>query len=233
MGVATWRTQGLCDNFVAKDPCANNVDSVFADSIVVRDRLACHACGFSSRRSKQVRSGHMQLMPIDGNYDSRVSTNWVTVCPYCHAFYRMTDALSSGKYRVISAPWISQSELSNIIRPLLIILGDVDHLYYAEAMQIYKTLLSAESAVAAIFPHIPATDPTPADNLRRYFNLLDSVLTDDQYDERAIFASSLRLIPERTQFIEESRYWDAAIYNQYPLSKWERLISWKQDQKLA
>ena len=233
MTIVSWRSKGSSDVFTSLDPCIAGKDQDFVNSVLVRDKLKCVECGFQSRRSKQVKSGHMQLRPLDFNYDSRDLKNWITVCPYCHAFHRMTSAIDSEKYRVISAPWISQAELSKIVRPLIVILSDVDHLYYAEALQIYKTILSAESAVAALFPHIPATAATPADNLRRYFNLFDSVLTEQQYANRMIFASSLRIVPEKSHFIEESKYWNAAIFNQYPLSKWERLVSWKQDRESA
>ncbi len=231
MSLISWRNKGDCDTFVLQDPLSSEQDAQFIESVLLHGRLTCSDCGFQSRRSKQVKSGFMQIRPRNSDYDSRDIKNWSVVCPFCHAFYRMIAALDSEKYRVIAAPWISQSELSNIVRPLLVILSDVDHLYYTEALQIYKTLLSSESAVAALLPHIPATEATPADNLRRYFNLFDSVLTEQQYNHRHIFASSLRVIPDRTHFSVESKYWNAAIYNQYPLSKWERLVSWKLEQE--
>lgn len=231
MATISWRYKGSCDSFVSQDPLSGNQDCAFIEAVLFQSKLTCSDCGFQSRPSKQVKSGFMQIRPRNADYDSREVSNWTVVCPFCHAYYRMTAALDSEKYRIIAAPWISQSELSNIVRPLLVILSDIEHLYYTEALQIYKTLLSSESAVAALLPHIPATEATPADNLKRYFNLFDSVLTDQQYLDRHIFASSLRMIPDKAHFSVESNYWNAAIYNQYPLSKWERLVSWKLEQK--
>lgn len=233
MSLISWRNKGACDTFVLQDPLSSESNTDFVEAVLLRGRLTCSECGFQSRRSKQIKSGFMQIRPLNSDYNSREVNNWSVVCPFCHAYYRMTAALDSEMYRIIAAPWITQAELSNIVRPLLVILSDVDHLYYTEALQVYKTLLSAESAVAALLPHIPATEATPADNLRRYFNLFDSVLTEKQYEDRHIFASSLRIIPDKAHFSVESKYWNAAIYNQYPLSKWERLVSWKLEQKSA
>lgn len=233
MSVVAWRIKGDWERFCSHDTLMEPDIRAFAESVLLRDRLTCRCCGFSSRRSKQISTGYMELRPIDGNYDGREPFHWETVCPFCHAAFKMTDALNSGRFRVISAPWVTQAELSNILRPVLIVLKDVDHLYYAEALQVYKSFLSAESAVAALLPNIPATENTPAENLRRYFNLLDSVIDDSQYEHRHLFASSLRVMPDKAYFKDELAYWDAAIFSNYPLSKWERLAAWKCDQQLA
>ncbi len=227
MSVVAWRTQGTSQPFIEQGAELSEELVSFIDSVLLRDQLVCQLCGFTSRRSTEIKTGYMQIRPLSSNYDNRNAMDWVTCCPFCHAFHCMTDALDSGQYHVIAAPWISQAELSNVIRPVLIILSDKNHIYYAEALDVYKTLLSAESTVATLLPHVPATEKTPARNLRRYFNLLDTVLTDEQYANRAMFSAGLRVLPDIAFFDDQSAYWDAAQYSNYPVSKWERLVSWK------
>ena len=232
MTMLSWRVSDGWEVFASYSLlCENKPSLKFAFDIIKRDGCRCNDCGFTSRLSKKVPTGYMTVHPIEGDYLNRDIDRWHTLCPFCSSAKNVISAMTTGDYKVVAAPWISQHELFNVVRPLLCILSDPDHLYYAEALQSYKRIEASENSLATLIPNIPDTEKTASLNIRKYFLLMDSVLTDEQYQQRSYIVDGLRLLPTKSYSSDEIDYWNQAVYKNYPLSKWERLINWKKEQK--
>lgn len=226
----SWKAEGDWEPFCSQEAFEWQEVRELAEEVMQRDSFTCRHCDFRSRPSKQVFSGFMQLQAENGDYSQRSAEAFATVCPFCHAYRHLPWALSSGNYRLIAAPWITQLELGSVSRALLAVISQLEHLYYAEAVGLYMHFEKCEASVATLIPVVPTVKDTREENLAHFVNLLISVVDDDLYPERQRYLHPLRLLPKVKAFKKESDYWYKAIYQTYPLSKWEKMLSWKQEQ---
>jgi len=225
----SWNAEGDWEPFCTQAAFEWQTVRELAAEVLQRDLYTCHRCSFRSRPSRQVFSGYMQLEAIGGDYDVRDPQEYVTVCPFCHANRHLQWALESGNFRLIAAPWISRLEIVTVTRALLSVITQLEHLYYAEAVQLYMHFEKCEASVATLIPVVPTSKDTREENLAHFTRLLASVVDESLYPNRDLYLHPLRLLPKAKAYKQESNYWYQAVYKSYPLSKWEKMLAWKQE----
>ena len=107
---------------------------VARNETLLRDNYVCQCCDFFDQ-SNQV------LHFLDGNYINFNQSNLATICLLCHQTFSINDETKRNSTKLIWLPELSQANLNNLVRALLII-------KYRESTKFLATALKDTNTIA-------------------------------------------------------------------------------------
>ncbi len=208
-----WRVKGPWQLFMGP-ASASREESIrtLADNVITKDAFRCQCCGLASHKTELQPTGFLEIRPINNDYDDRSMEKWQTVCTFCHAQTVLIHSLESRKYKLIAAPWLTQSSLNAVLWPLFAVLNDHHQTNYSDALEAYKVFEKQQLAVGTLIGCLPTHNKTPQDNILDFLRAINLSMEHDQYDRRQRFLGGLRLLPVASYFAEQSSF-----YHEYRL----------------
>ena len=98
----------------AKAKEANKSFETVRQEVLLRDRMTCQACGFSSVSTKDRPSGGLEVHHIDDDHTNNKKENLVTLCPFCHMVFTLGRRGASFMGELVWLPEIEQRNLSRL-----------------------------------------------------------------------------------------------------------------------
>ena len=177
--------------------------------VLARDDFTCVFCSFRSPKWQEIH--HLN----DDHSDFSLS-NLATACPFCHQCFHLGLAGSTAGGLLIWLPEMSQVELNHLSRALFVAMRDDKSKIYAAASGLY---MSMESRGVFMDQHFAAGASDPG-VLGQAFLKMKS----DTYEKRADYLKNIRLLPQRSRFEPQVKYWAETIFRDLQPETWERLI---------
>jgi intracellular multiplication protein IcmJ len=172
--------------------------------VLERDQNACRYCGFKSDR-------FMSVVNLDHNYQNNALPNLVTACSLCMPCLFLDGIGTDGKTGgiLIIEETVSQTDLNHFCRALFCSMLR-DAAYRGKLQSTYIGLQERKQAVEKLFG--------PQTSNPNIFGqtLIDSGITPEQLLKHPVM-STLRLLPLRKYFLDESAYWRQTTFAVVPI----------------
>jgi intracellular multiplication protein IcmJ len=93
---------------------ANKSFETVRREILLRDRMTCQGCGFSSVATNDRPSGGLEVHHIDDDHTNNKKENLVTLCPFCHMVFSLGRRGASFAGDLIWMPEVEQRDLNRL-----------------------------------------------------------------------------------------------------------------------
>lgn len=177
--------------------------------VLARDDYICQFCGFRAHQWQEVHH-------LDDDHNNMTMSNLSTACAFCHQCFHLGLAGSTAGGQLIWLPEISQVELNHLARALFVAMRDDKGKVYAAASGLYMSL---ESRGVFMEQHFAAGASDPGILGQAFLKMKP-----DLYAGRADFLRNIRLLPQRSRFEVQVKYWSEKVFHDVPPESWERLI---------
>jgi intracellular multiplication protein IcmJ len=177
--------------------------------VLARDDFTCIFCQFKAHKWQEVHH-------LDDDHGNLTLSNLVTACAFCHQCFHLGLAGSTAGGQLIWLPEMTQVELNHLARALFVAMRDDKSKVYAAASGLYMSL---ESRGVFMEQHFAAGASDPG-ILGQAFLKMKS----EMYENRADFLRNIRLLPQRSRFEAQVKYWSEVVFRDLPPESWERLI---------
>ena len=174
-----------------------------------RDGNACRFCGFKAQKWQEVHH-------LDDDHSNMTLSNLATACAFCHQCFHLGLAGSTAGGTLIWLPEISQVDLNHLARALFVAMRDEKGKIHAAASGLYMSL---ESRGVFMEQHFSPGASNPGILGQAFLKMKPEV-----YEGRAEFLKNIRLLPQRSRFEPQIKYWADVVYRDLPPETWERLI---------
>lgn len=195
--------------FRRDDSRSGAADKAFATvrkQVLERDDHTCQFCGFRAAKWQEVH--HVN----DDHHDNSLS-NLVTACPLCHQAHHIGLAGAEESGVLVHLPGIGQAELNVMVRSLWMAESGQD-----PAMQIHGVSLLSRLNRGKIRAQRMLGTSNPA-ILGNYLLELD----DAHYARRGEALEGLLLLPVRSGFTRQIKYWQGSVYKGVPPTTWVKV----------
>lgn len=183
--------------------------------VLERDKHTCRFCGFKAQKWQEVHH-------INDDHTNLTLSNLATACAFCHQCFHLGLAGSTAGGSLIWLPEMSQIELNHLCRALFVAMMDDKGKVYAAASGLYMSL---ESRGVFMEQHFAAGASDPGVMGQAFLKMKP-----EAYLKRADFLKNIRLLPHRSRFEPQVKYWAEVVFRDLPPETWDRLI---QDGALA
>lgn len=174
-----------------------------------RDRHTCRYCGFKAKSWQEVHH-------INDDHSDMTMSNLATACAFCHQCFHLGLAGSTAGGTLIWLPEISQAELNHLARSLFVAMRDDKSKIYAAASVLYMSLESRGVFLEQNF--------APGASNPGVFGQAFLKMKPEVYANRADFMTNIRLLPMRSRFEAQIKYWTEVVFRDLPPESWERLV---------
>ena len=179
----------------------------FKASVFERDNHTCQACGWRAERYQEIHHR-------DGDHSNHRLENLETLCPLCHQLFHLPIVAATNGGSIIWLPEISQETLNLLCVGIFVAMKTPQAKHGGAARMLFGGLEGRKSFVDE---HIGKSDP--AGLAQVLLNLQPS-----DYERRADFVGSLRLLPYSARFEAQIDYWAATAFKSLPENEWGDLI---------
>lgn len=178
--------------------------------VLARDGNACKYCGFKAQKWQEIHH-------LDDDHANNNLSNLVTACPFCHQCFHLGLAGSTAGGMLIWLPEISQVNLNHLARALFVAMRDDKSKMYAAASGLYMSL---ESRGVFMEQHFAAGAANPGVLGQAFLKMKK-----EDYEKRESFLKNIRLLPQRSRFEPQIKYWAETVFRDLPPESWDRLIN--------
>lgn len=177
--------------------------------VLARDDYTCHFCKFKAQKWQEIHH-------LDDDHTNMSMGNLASACAFCHQCFHLGLAGSTAGGQLIWLPEMSQVELNHLSRALFVAMRDDKSKVYAAASGLYMSL---ESRGVFMEQHFAAGASDPG-ILGQAFLKMKA----EMYQNRAEFLRNIRLLPQRSRFEAQVKYWSEVVFRDLTPESWERLI---------
>ena len=177
--------------------------------VLARDDYTCKFCGFKAQKWQEVHH-------IDDDHTNMSLSNLETACAFCHQCFHLGLAGSTAGGMLIWLPEMTQVELNHLSRALFVAMRDDKSKVYAAASGLYMSL---ESRGVFMEQHFAAGASDPGILGQAFLKMKPDI-----YEKREGFLKNIRLLPQRSRFEAQVKYWSEIVFRDLPPETWERLI---------
>ena len=177
--------------------------------ILERDKGTCQFCGFKSQKWQEIHH-------INDDHNNFSESNLATACPFCHQCFHLGLAGSTAGGLLIWLPELSQIELNHLARTLFVAMRDEKSKIYAAASGLF---MSFESRGVFMEQHFAPGASDPAILGQAFLKMKK-----EEYQERGSFLKNIRLLPHRSRFEPQIKYWAEVVYHDLTPESWENLV---------
>lgn len=188
------------------------------DKVWERDKHTCYYCKFTSKK-------HQEIHHLNDDHDDNSMDNLVTVCPLCHQNFHLDSASTTNGGKIIWLPEFSQQELNYLCRAIFIAIEEAEVaesenrevIGFSKIARTFETSLAERTLIVDQHFSSGASDPAV------FANVLIN-MTDEQYEKRAQFLGSFKLLHLRTRFPVQVKHWKSTTFKDLPVESWSNLI---------
>lgn len=177
--------------------------------VLERDRNICQCCGFKASKWQEVHH-------LNDDHTDKSMSNLATVCCFCHQCFHLGLAGSTAGGMLIWLPEMSQIELHHLCRALFVAMRDEKGKMSTSASSLFMSL---ESRGVFMEQHFAAGASDPAVLGQAFLKMKP-----DEYDKRVDFLKNIRLLPQRSRFEPQVKYWAETVFRDLTPESWERLV---------
>jgi len=181
--------------------------------ILQRDNYTCRYCGFKSAR-------YQELHQLDNNPENCTKENLVTACNLCRQVFHLGACAMKGSGFLTVVPELTQTEVNHIARAIYVneLMGISENNDKLESlMAIFR--YRGSDTLKQVFEGEVLTVLTLAETLAS-----KSLLTDQEFENRAVTFSAFRLFPTKNAFeIGQLEYYAANNKNLFTIGSWASL----------
>lgn len=176
--------------------------------VLARDKNECQFCGFVSPKWQEIHH-------INDNHSDHSLSNLTTACPFCHQCFHLGLAGSTAGGILIWLPELGQAELNHLSRAAFIAMRDENCKLFASASALMTAL---ETRAAFLDNHFTPLASDPA-----FLGQAFLKMSKDDYAGRKENLKNIRLLPNRSRFEPQIKYWAESVYRDLTPETWERL----------
>lgn len=177
--------------------------------VLARDDYTCKFCSFKAKKWQEVHH-------INDDHSNMSLSNLATACSFCHQCFHLGLAGSTAGGMLIWLPEMTQIELNHLSRALFVAMRDDKSKVYAAASGLYMSL---ESRGVFMEQHFAAGASDPGVLGQAFLKMKP-----DTYKDRGSFLKNIRLLPQRSRFEPQVKYWAEVVFRDLQPESWERLI---------
>lgn len=177
--------------------------------VLSRDNYTCKFCEFKAQKWQEIHH-------LNDDHTDMTMSNLTTVCPFCHQCFHLGLAGSTAGGMLIWLPEMTQVELNHLCRSLFVAMRDDKSKIYAAASGLYMSL---ESRGVFMEQHFAAGASDPGILGQAFLKMKG-----ETYEKRAGFLKNIRLLPQRSRFEPQVKYWAEVVFRDLPPESWDKLI---------
>ena len=177
--------------------------------ILSRDKNTCRYCGFVSPKWQEIHH-------LNDNHQDSSPDNLATVCPFCHQCFHLGLAGSTSGGVLIWLPELTQAELNHLARAAFIAMRDEGCKLFASASALMTAL---ETRAAFLDNHFTPMASDPA-----FLGQAFLKMSKDDYGKRGETLKNIKLLPNRSRFEPQIKYWSESVYRDLSPETWDRLV---------
>lgn len=178
-------------------------------AVFARDDHRCVFCDFKALKWQEVHH-------LNDDHNDYSMSNLATVCALCHQCFHLGLAGSTSGGEIIWLPELTQVQLNHLVRSIFVAMVDESSPIFSSANSFYGSLQSRAIFMEQNFA-AGASDPASLGQV-----LLK--MKKEEYEKRADFLSSIRLLPKESRFSSQIKYWAETVYKDLSPVSWENLL---------
>lgn len=177
--------------------------------VLDRDRNVCQCCGFKAAKWQEVHH-------LNDDHSDNSMGNLATVCSFCHQCFHLGLAGSTAGGMLIWLPEMDQIKLNHLARALFVAMRDDKGKMSTSASSLFMSL---ESRGVFMEQHFAAGASDPAVLGQAFLKMKGA-----EYEKRSEFLKNIRLLPQRSRFEPQVKYWAETVFRDLSPESWERLV---------
>ena len=177
--------------------------------ILDRDKNVCQFCGFKSSKWQEIHH-------INDDHNNYAESNLCCACPFCHQCFHLGIAGTTDGGKLIWLPEISQAELNHLVRGLFIAMRQEKSALEKAANSLYTAL---DTRRVFMDQHFSPGSDNPLVLGQAFLKMKK-----EDYEKRSEYAKSIKLLPHRSRFEAQIKYWAENVYRDLSPESWENLV---------